>query len=151
MGGAVDVPGNVTPFAEFNVYNDPVAAHMVFSSGVPVTLVGLDVCDRVFAQRDYTVSLSGGSRSEKLASRILTNWFKSRPDSARYSLCDPLAVAAIIQRDLLTYKRATVTVETEDQERIGKTGARYGAGNVEVATAVRVSEAKEVITSLLRL
>ena len=43
MGGAVEVPGNVTAYAEFNIYNDPLAADMVLNSGVPVTLVGLDV------------------------------------------------------------------------------------------------------------
>ena len=48
MGGAVRVPGNVTPFAEFNIYVDPLAAQMVFESGLPVTLVPLDVTHQVF-------------------------------------------------------------------------------------------------------
>ena len=47
MGGAVTVPGNVTPVAEFNIYVDPEAAQVVFASGVPITLIGLDVTERV--------------------------------------------------------------------------------------------------------
>ncbi|MDQ7863706.1 nucleoside hydrolase [Peribacillus frigoritolerans] len=43
MGGAVNVPGNVTPYAEANIISDPEAAHQVLTSGLPITLVGLDV------------------------------------------------------------------------------------------------------------
>lgn len=43
MGGAVGVPGNVTPVSEANIWGDPEAADLVFASGVPVTMVGLDV------------------------------------------------------------------------------------------------------------
>ncbi|MGF7049942.1 inosine-uridine nucleoside N-ribohydrolase [Paenibacillus sp. DS2015] len=43
MGGAVNVPGNVTPYDEANIVADPEAAQYVFSSGVKLKLVGLDV------------------------------------------------------------------------------------------------------------
>ena len=52
MGGAARMPGNVTPTAEFNIYCDPLAAKEVFSSGLPITMVGLDVTNRALLSVD---------------------------------------------------------------------------------------------------
>ena len=150
MGGAVEVPGNVTTAAEFNVYNDPAAAHAVFSSGVPVTLVGLDVCNEVTVERGEAAWLSEDSSLAPLAKAILGNWFSNDESRASYNLCDPLAMAVAINRGLVTLRTATVSVETGDGERYGKTTARYGGGNVEVASTVRASDAKDLILGLLR-
>jgi len=51
MGGAVDVPGNVTPTAEFNMHVDPEAAARVLAAGLPLDLVPLDVTRRVILAR----------------------------------------------------------------------------------------------------
>lgn len=47
MGGAINEPGNITISAEFNIYADPHAANIVFDSGLPITLVPLDVTHKV--------------------------------------------------------------------------------------------------------
>ena len=149
MGGAVQVPGNVTPHAEFNIHSDPHAADLVLSSGTPVTLVGLDVCDQVYVARDDLGRFDGGSRSEKLARRILGNWLASHGEDARYSLCDPLAMVAALTPELLTFRQARVAVDTTPEEYFGRTTAHYGVGNVTVAEGVDAPRAREAITSLL--
>jgi purine nucleosidase len=51
MGGAYFEVGNVTPAAEFNIYVDPEAAAIVFGSGVPITVMPLDVTHKVLTTR----------------------------------------------------------------------------------------------------
>ena len=80
-------------------------------------------------------------------SRILTNWLKMRGRDEAYSLCDPLAVAAVIRPELLTFAKAKVSVEVDDSPRRGETLARYGTGNVMVATDVQAGEAKAFLRS----
>ncbi len=149
MGGAVEVEGNVTPHAEFNIYDDPLAANIVFSSGAPITLIGLDVCRHTYFTNDDIALLSGDSKSQTLTRKILSGWFATRSQTEHYHLCDPLAVAATIKPDLLSYKQASVTV-VEDGERVGQTVAAYNNGNVKVALKVNTKEAKQLIISLIK-
>ncbi|MGV2685839.1 nucleoside hydrolase, partial [Clostridium perfringens] len=54
MGGAIKVPGNITPVSEANIHGDPEAAHRVFESGIPITMVGLDVTGKAkFGEAHY--------------------------------------------------------------------------------------------------
>ncbi|MBK9211255.1 MAG: nucleoside hydrolase [Anaerolineales bacterium] len=54
MGGAIRHQGNTTPLAEYNTYVDPHAAHMVFHSGMPMTLTPLDVTYQcIFSKRGF--------------------------------------------------------------------------------------------------
>ena len=61
MGGAIG-EGNVTPAAEFNIWADPEAADRVFSSGVDVTMVGLDVTHQALFGPDRVERLRAGGR-----------------------------------------------------------------------------------------
>ena len=151
MGGAFDVPGNVTPHAEFNIHEDPWAANAVFASGAPVTIVGLDVTRRTaMHRRDGTRWFEGASRSALLGNRILADRFQERPDAQEFYLHDPLAVAAVIDPDILTYRPARVSVVTDGDER-GRTVARYGDGTVKVAVGVDAPRAVEMVRGLVSL
>ena len=149
MGGAIEVPGNVTPHAEFNIWNDPKAADIVLSSGVPVKLIGLDVTSQAYVSRGESRWIGGESASARLASRIIANWFKSHPHEDRYHLHDPLAVAAAIRPDLLTFRRATVQVDPGDSDPRGRTSASYGDGPVSVAAAADINRAMAMIRRLI--
>ena len=149
MGGAFEVPGNITPYAEFNIHEDPWAANVVFASGVPVTLVGLDVTRRTsMHRRDGPQWFEGTSRSALLGNRILADRFQERADLQEFSLHDPLAVAAAVDPDILTCRPAQVSVVTDGEER-GRTIARYGEGTVKVAVGVDVPRAVEMVRSLV--
>ncbi len=149
MGGAFEAPGNITPCAEFNIHEDPWAANAVFASGVPVTIVGLDVTRRTSMHRQSGPQwFTGISKSAQLGNRILADRFQERSDLQEFYLHDPLAVAAAIDPDILTCRRARVSVVTNGDER-GRTIARYGDGTVKVAIGVDVPRAVEMVRSLV--
>ena len=151
MGGAVEVPGNVTPHAEFNIHEDPWSANAVFTSGVPVTLVGLDVTHRASMHRGGgPLWFQGTSKSAQLGNRILADRFRELPDAQEFYLHDPLAVAATVEPDILTYRRGRVAVVTQGNQR-GLTVASYGDGPVNVAVGVDVERAVEVVRTLISM
>ncbi|HUI36740.1 MAG TPA: nucleoside hydrolase, partial [Gaiellaceae bacterium] len=70
MGGAI-AEGNVTPAAEFNIWADPEAAARVFSSGIDVTMVGLDVTHKALVTSAHADELRGAGRIGKVVAELL--------------------------------------------------------------------------------
>ena len=149
MGGAVDVRGNITLHAEFNIHEDPWAANAVFESRVPVTLVGLDVTHQTFMHRTGGPQwFEGDSKSAQLGNGILVDRFRELDGEDEFHLHDPLAVAAAIEPDVLSCRAAKVSVVTDGEER-GRTIASYGEGSVKVAVGVDVERAVGIVRSVI--
>ena len=112
MGGAARMPGNVTPAAEFNIYCDPQAAAQVFSSGLPVTMVGLDVTRRALLGVDEFEG--GGSFRAALGDliKVYARFSQKRRGADDITLHDPLALAVAMKPDLVETKRCHVDVDT---------------------------------------
>ncbi|MBI2966009.1 MAG: nucleoside hydrolase [Chloroflexi bacterium] len=129
MGGAVDVSGNVTPFAEFNTWNDPEAAAEVFAGDIPVTLVPLDVCNQV------RVSRSDFAGAEPTARRLGVAWLKRHP-GRQLGLADCVAIAAVADPGAFRFERIPLEVDTSLGPERGRTN-RSGSGNtIEVAVEI---------------
>lgn len=116
LGGAFSVNGNVNPAAEANIFGDPDAADIVFTSGADVLAVGINVTHQVVltdADRDM-MAQSDGKFAQYLC-KILDVYFSYHRDS--YStkgvyLHDPTALLAAVNPSLITYTEGVVRVQT---------------------------------------
>ena len=126
MGGGV-FRGNMTPLAEFNIFADPEAAHLVFKSGIPITMCGLDVTHKALVfQRDIDMFRSIGNKSG-LATAELMDFFsifyrKNRLElDGGAALHDPCAIAWLIDPAIFTSKKCYVDVEINGALTTGTT------------------------------
>ncbi len=71
MGGSMGA-GNITPHAEFNAYVDPEAAREVFESGLPITMVGLDVTREAVAGPEEVSNMLSLGPAGEVATRLVT-------------------------------------------------------------------------------
>lgn len=124
MGGAIGT-GNVTPAAEFNIYVDPEAAHRVFHSGIPLTMIGLDATHQALLNRGHAEVLRGRGVVGKFVAELLDFFIVNHPRHydvrSGVPIHDALAVAHLIWPGLLTTERVAVTVETESKLCRGRT------------------------------
>src|SRR5688572_16689051 len=126
MGGAILEYGNMTPQAEFNIYVDPHAAHIVFHSGIPMTLIPLDVTHRCLLKQKHVDRLM---QIDSPISRFIRDAMEVYLEASYAlghegsSLHDPLTLATIIAPELLTLKEYYVDVDISGGVSMGKTFA----------------------------
>lgn len=125
MGGAYFEVGNITPAAEFNIYVDPHAAQLVFASGVPITMMPLDVTHKAMTRTDRVAAMRAiGNRTSTAVAEMLE--FFERFDEAKYGsdggpLHDPCTVAWMIAPDIFTGRQCNVQIETASPLTMGMT------------------------------
>lgn len=147
MGGAFG-RGNRTPSAEFNILADPEAAKIVFDAGIPLYMVGLDATHQVMATPSIIERIR---KMDNQVSPAVTAWlsFFTGAYNKFYGmeggpLHDPLAVAAVLDSDVVQFNPMYVDVETRGGVTDGRTvcdiiGVTRKEPNAHVATKVNTN------------
>ena len=131
MGGSL-TSGNITPSAEFNFYVDPEAARIVFDSGVPITMVGLNVTEKVLlGEPQIRILEAAPNPVSQAAAKILRSTLAHLRagrgiNTKAMAMHDPLTVAYLIDPTLLTLKDYVVEIETSGEFTAGESVA-YGS------------------------
>ncbi len=125
MGGSLS-GGNVSPAAEFNIYVDPEAAAVVFRSGIPITMVGLDVTRKAMLREENIQTLEAGANPVSRAAGQITRATFTRLRKANSSAIGPamhdsLAVAAFLDPSLVNLQDYCVEIETTGEYTAGET------------------------------
>jgi inosine-uridine nucleoside N-ribohydrolase len=134
MGGSLS-GGNITPAAEFNVYVDPEAARIVFQSGIPVTMVGLDVTRKTSLTDEHVRVLEAAqnpvSQAAATIARNAITHNRERGFLVGPNMHDSLAVAGFLDPSILEFHDYYIDVETTGELTAGETlGYSPNAGDL---------------------
>jgi len=153
MGGAVRTGGNITPYAEFNVFSDPLAAKIVLESGLPITLVPLDVTHRVSLTPRWMEERVNPINNSFSRFAVEATGYDSTTHQFRNKelihLHDPLAVGVVIDPDLVKKEKLSLYVKTQKGEYFGKIKEGFGGSNIDVCLTVDAERFLELFLSRL--
>lgn len=156
MGGSL-YSGNIIPRAEFNIYHDPEAARLVFESGIPIVMSGLEVCSAGSIINSEYEPLKNGGRASRLAFDLLEffSQYGRRRGMDSSPIFDMTPVIHTLMPELFTSKHYHIDIETEGRLCRGMTVADFSPFRdrsldvTEVLTGVKRSEFIEVLLSSL--
>ena len=123
MGGAI-AEGNVTPAAEFNIWADPEAAQRVFTSGVDVTMIGLDVTHKALLFPDVVERLRASGPVGRLVAELYDFYHAHHVRMYGWEgspVHDAVAVAHVIRDDLVRTEHRHVLVDIGPEPGRGRT------------------------------
>ncbi|MGH7028811.1 MAG: nucleoside hydrolase [Stellaceae bacterium] len=158
MGGAGFELGNITPAAEFNIHADPHAAEIVLGSGIPLTMIPLDVTHQVLSTPPRIAALQGlGNRCGPAVAALLADFEEAR--TARFgergrALHDPCVIAYLLRPDLFDGRAVNVAVETASPLTLGMTvvdwwGVTGRTANARFMTTVNADGVYRLVTEKL--
>jgi purine nucleosidase len=154
MGGAVNVAGNASPVAEFNVHSDTAAAHEFFHAPLSKTLIPLDITEQVVMTYDFLDQLPDeSSRAGRFLQRILPFSFRAYHTELGLEgihLHDAVALAYLLHPELFETELMAGDVETTGELTRGMTvfdrrQRRQWPVNLEVATQIDVAGVKDCL------
>ncbi len=153
MGGAIRHEGNTTPLSEFNTYVDPHAAHIVFHSGMPITLTPLDVTYQcIFLKDDLNRLLKIDSPITKFIADATRFYMEFHDEYQSIEGCvinDPMTLALTFMPEICDYQELYVDVDLSGGVSMGNTFADFykmtkKPANMKVALGVRPRDFMEL-------
>lgn len=112
MGGAVDVPGNETEYAETNFFQDPEAIQIIFNQVKDITIIPLDVTNQCPITKSAIQKINRDSPVGKFTAEAITNWYNffGDPKDRQFELYDPLAVS-VLTKPFMKFKTITANID----------------------------------------
>ena len=156
MGGGIGM-GNVSPAAEFNIYADPEAAHIVFTSGIKVNMVGLNVTTQTYYNLDMHEKFKNSDLEiNKILSNIMDRRIARTGAEENYTtyMHDTLAVMYHTNLEIFESEMFHIDIETRGKYTRGMTLAdtrlaTTAEKNVNVPMKIDADRFKEVFMDVL--
>lgn len=159
MGGAFGT-GNVTPSAEFNLYADPEAARVVFTSGVPIVMMGLDLTNQTVCTPDIIERMQKvGNTAGQLFADIMNFTLKTQAEVfglAAGPVHDATCIGYLIDPGCITTKDMYVEIDVNEGPCYGRTvcdelGVTKKAPNVRVGTGINTERFWNLVEDCIRM
>ena len=159
MGGSYQL-GNMTPAAEFNILADPDAAHIVFSSGVKIVMMGLDLTRQASATKEVVEKIKSlNNKASKLFVDLMEFFAASQKNVYGWSappVHDPTTIAYIIDPECIEVKPMFCEIELWSERSYGRTLCDYFGilkkePNVDVAVKLDFDKSWNLVYENLKL
>ena len=158
MGGALEAKGNVgnsgvniqNEYAEWNIYIDPVAANIVFKSGIPIILIPLDATDDVPVTRNFYKALekNRNTPTAKLVYDLLTANLDF-VDSGGFEFWDSLTSATFTDQTIVKFEELNLSVVEEVRPEIGRTKQDANGAKIKVARSADPKKFEKLFLTIL--
>lgn len=144
MGGTLTT-GNVSEYAEANIYHDAEAAKIVFESGVPIDMIGLNVTRQAPLTKAILDDITDCDPKIK---DVMLELIRFRHEEAMH---DAIAISSMISDDIITFKDAYTHIIDGNVEKRGMSVAEYDkVPNSRVAVDINVEEYYRIMREMLR-
>ena len=152
LGGAFFVNGNVNPATEANIFGDPEAADELYGSGANVTVIGLDVTQRLIMMKADLESMKAKDHPHTRflydISQFYMEFHKQTVGMDGIFMHDPAAMLLVFRKDLFTMTRGRVRVATEDGLCRGQTVMDQGKKQWSFENAWTAGDRPEIVVAL---
>lgn len=156
MGGAIKVPGNINRVAEFNIFNDPEAADIVFKFPIKKVLIPLDVCNKVELDLKYFSQINFISKGPmlNLIQEYIDKLEMNETGKNVALVYDALAIYYLINKEAYSTKNLDISIETKGDLTRGMTVGDFRKVskkeiNIEVAFDINKNKFAEDFLNIL--